>query len=114
MVPSRLHPGSRPHCVNKSASSNLNTRPRKKRNDVTGRELTEQVFVAGGFNNWSETATPLEMQDDGTFLVDVKLPWGERQAYKYVLDGEWMVREDEDKEWGESGERSKMLRGSVG
>ena len=41
------------------------------------------------------------MQDDGTFLVDVKLPWGERQAYKYVLDGEWMVREDEDKEWGE-------------
>lgn len=41
------------------------------------------------------------MQEDGTFLVDVKLPWGERQAYKYVLDGEWMVREDEDKEWGE-------------
>lgn len=42
------------------------------------------------------------MQDDGTFLVDVQLPWGERQAYKYVLDGEWMVREDEDKEWGKS------------
>ena len=41
------------------------------------------------------------MQEDGTFLVDVPLPWGERQAYKYVLDGEWMVREDEDKEWGE-------------
>lgn len=41
------------------------------------------------------------MQDDGTFLVDVKLPWGDRQAYKYVIDGEWMVREDEDKEWGE-------------
>lgn len=53
------------------------------------------------------------MQDDGTFLVDVKLPWGERQAYKYVLDGEWMVREDEDKEWGESGERRRASRAAA-
>lgn len=49
------------------------------------------------------------MQDDGTFLVDVKLPWGDRQAYKYVIDGEWMVREDEDKEWGEYDDAVKVL-----
>jgi len=70
--------------------------------------------VAGNFNNWSGDATPLHKLDDGSFAADVPLPWGEKQAFKYVVDGgmslfkyiraalisEWKVREDEAKEWG--------------
>jgi 1,4-alpha-glucan branching enzyme len=61
-----------------------------------------QVHISGGFNQWSATASPLHKQEDGTFKGDIALPWGEKQAFKYVVDGEWKVREDEAKEWGES------------
>lgn len=77
------------------------------------------MYIAGNFNDWSGDATPLEKQPDGSFAADVPLPWGEKQAFKYVVDGgglrvsqsvseltlwdvEWKVREDEAKEWGES------------
>lgn len=63
---------------------------------------TWQVFVAGGFNDWSDHATPLQKNADGSFAAEVPLPWGQKQAFKYVVDGEWKVREDEAKEWGES------------
>lgn len=50
-------------------------------------KLTYKVHVAGGFNNWSDAATPLEKQADGTFKADVPMPWGEKQAFKYIVDG---------------------------
>ncbi len=31
----------------------------------------------------------------------MEIPYGEKVAYKYVVDGQWMTREDEAKEWGE-------------
>jgi 1,4-alpha-glucan branching enzyme len=46
-----------------------------------------QVCVAGNFNDWSGDATPLHRLDDGSFAADVPLPWGEKQAFKYVVDG---------------------------
>lgn len=33
-------------------------------------------------------------------MAEISVPWGEKQAFKYVVDGEWKVREDEAKEWG--------------
>ncbi|WVR05615.1 hypothetical protein IAU60_002637 [Kwoniella sp. DSM 27419] len=68
----------------------------------------QTVCVAGGFNNWSATATPLHKQADGTFAADVSLPWGEKQAFKYVVDGEWKVREDEAKEWDAAGNMNNV------
>ncbi|KAL7423705.1 Cruciform DNA binding protein [Cryptotrichosporon argae] len=59
----------------------------------------QTVHVAGGFNNWSDSATPLERQADGSFAAEVPMPWGAKQSFKYVVDGEWKVREDEAKEW---------------
>jgi hypothetical protein len=46
-----------------------------------------QVFIAGNFNSWSDSATPLHKLDDGSFAAEVPLPWGEKQAFKYVVDG---------------------------
>lgn len=36
------------------------------------------------------------------------MPWGEKQAFKYVVDGEWKVREDEAKEWDAAGNMNNV------
>ncbi|MEK8022620.1 MAG: alpha amylase N-terminal ig-like domain-containing protein [Candidatus Hydrogenedentota bacterium] len=50
------------------------------------------VAVAGSFNNWSATATPMSDPDgDGAWTADVILPPG-NSSYKFVVNGsEWLV-----------------------
>ena len=50
------------------------------------------VFVAGDFNGWSQTATPLAKNDQNggvVFTADVPLNEGAHQ-YKFIVDGKWM------------------------
>ncbi len=47
------------------------------------------VFLAGEFNNWSDTATPLTNQD-GVWSLALDLPEGSYQ-YKFVVDGNWLA-----------------------
>jgi 1,4-alpha-glucan branching enzyme len=47
------------------------------------------VFVAGEFNDWSPTATPMEKGEDGIWRAKLKLKTGKYQ-YKFVVDGTWM------------------------
>ncbi|WWD18168.1 hypothetical protein CI109_102617 [Kwoniella shandongensis] len=68
----------------------------------------QTVYVAGNFNNWSADATPLHKQPDGSFAAEIPLPWGEKQAFKYVVDGDWKVREDEAKEWDAAGNMNNV------
>ncbi|KAJ9104234.1 hypothetical protein QFC19_004051 [Naganishia cerealis] len=69
---------------------------------------SERVVVTGTFDNWSGTAHPLHRDPQtGYFATTVPIPYGEKVAYKYVVDGQWMTREDEAKEWGESDERAE-------
>lgn len=44
---------------------------------------TQQVFVAGTFNDWSASATPMVDNGDGTWTVDLELPAG-NYPYKVV------------------------------
>ncbi len=46
------------------------------------------VCVAGAFNDWVPTATPLTRGADGTWAVRLDLPPG-RHEYKFVVDGRW-------------------------
>lgn len=46
------------------------------------------VFLAGTFNGWDPTATPLTRRADGTWAVALDLPPG-RYEYKFVVDGRW-------------------------
>ena len=48
----------------------------------------KSVDVAGDFNGWSTTATPLTKGADGTYAAKVDLTAG-RHAYKFVVDGAW-------------------------
>ena len=52
-----------------------------------GATLTS-VTVAGDFNGWSTTATPLAEGDDGVHSARVNLTVG-RHAYKFVVDSRW-------------------------
>lgn len=46
------------------------------------------VFLVGAFNNWSREATAMEREEDGGWVVSLRLPPGYYE-YKFVVDGEW-------------------------
>lgn len=46
------------------------------------------VFVAGTFNEWNTSATPLERDKNGTWTAKLDLTPG-RYEYKFLVDGEW-------------------------
>ena len=46
------------------------------------------VCLAGTFNDWDRTATPLTRRPDGTWAVILDLPPG-RYEYKFVVDDRW-------------------------
>ena len=48
-----------------------------------------RVFLAGEFNGWNPTATPMERMGDGFFRATVELEDG-RHLYKFVVDGKWL------------------------
>jgi 1,4-alpha-glucan branching enzyme len=54
------------------------------------------VDVAGDFNGWSTTATPMSKGGDGSFSATVGLSAGSHQ-YKFVVDGNWMTDPAGDK-----------------
>ncbi len=46
------------------------------------------VFVAGTFNQWHPTATPLQPVGDGSWAVELELPPGVYE-YRFIVDGVW-------------------------
>ncbi len=52
------------------------------------RANAQAVFLAGDFNDWSATATPMQRARDGTWVAELPLPPGTYQ-YKFVADGQW-------------------------
>ena len=47
-----------------------------------------KVCVAGKFNEWNTSATPMKKGEDGTWKVKIKLSPG-KYEYKYFVDGAW-------------------------
>lgn len=48
----------------------------------------ESVFVAGTFNDWNPTATPLERSGNGDWSAHLDLAPG-RYEFKFIVDGDW-------------------------
>ena len=46
------------------------------------------VFVAGTFNDWNPTATPMTRVANGTWTAALPLAAGHHE-FKFVVDGEW-------------------------
>ncbi len=49
----------------------------------------DRIYVAGDFNNWSESATPLRQDRDGIWRTMLDLPAGTTSQFRYLIDGEW-------------------------
>ena len=47
------------------------------------------VFVAGEFNNWSTSRSPMVKNRHGVFTAEINLSPGSYQ-YKFVVDGNWL------------------------
>src|SRR5262249_27778983 len=59
--------------------------------------------LAGTFNDWSGTATPMREERDGSFVVTLSLPDGVYQ-YKFVVDGDWEHDPASDRELEDPGD----------
>ena len=45
------------------------------------------INLAGDFNSWSSTDTPLTLGNDGSFSVSLDLPVDKEFQFRYLLDG---------------------------
>ncbi|MGA3180078.1 MAG: glycogen-binding domain-containing protein [Verrucomicrobiota bacterium] len=48
----------------------------------------KQVFIAGSFNNWRPSATPLRHCGGGRWLLELALRPG-RYPFRFFVDGQW-------------------------
>ncbi len=49
----------------------------------------QEVCIAGSFNEWHPSATPMIRLDDGKWAKELALPPG-RYEYRFVVDGVWV------------------------
>ena len=50
----------------------------------------EAVYLVGDFNQWSESATPMEALKDGRFKVVIELEPESEYQFRYLVNGdEW-------------------------
>jgi len=50
--------------------------------------VAKGVFVAGEFNHWNTTASPMSKSEQGVWTVSIPLKPG-KYEYKFVVDGAW-------------------------
>jgi len=55
------------------------------------------VIVTGSFDNWSQSSV-MKKTETG-FESTVKVPFGETLYYKFVVDGHWVVADEQPKHW---------------
>ncbi|KAI0721924.1 hypothetical protein C8T65DRAFT_734909 [Cerioporus squamosus] len=67
------------------------------------------VIVTGSFDSWS-CSHPLTKTPSGTFEGTVKLPWGEKVTYKYIVDGRWTTTDEQATELDPAGNLNNVLR----
>ncbi len=48
----------------------------------------DKVSIAGEFNDWDPSKTPMKKLKNGTFKTVVDLETGRDYAFRYVIDGE--------------------------
>jgi cyclomaltodextrinase / maltogenic alpha-amylase / neopullulanase len=58
------------------------------------------LSVRGTFNDWSESALPMERQADGSWRASTELEAG-RHEYKYYINGAWPADMCDDRTWGD-------------
>lgn len=52
----------------------------------------ERVHLVGEFNNWNETATPMQQTKEG-WKVTIPLPCGRSFQFRYLVDGNTWIND---------------------
>ena len=55
----------------------------------------ESIHLVGDFNDWDETATPMKHLKKGDFKAILDLPIDGQYEFRYLVNGETWVNEDE-------------------
>lgn len=58
-------------------------------------ESAETVAVLGEFNEWEPAATPMTKRKDGSFSVTLSLDADNEYRFRYLVDGEVWVNDEE-------------------
>ena len=51
----------------------------------------ERVFLVGDFNDWNPTSIPLQRDRSEIWQAELDLPVGGRYAFRYWVDGRWLI-----------------------
>ena len=75
------------------------------------REHAGSAVLAGEFNSWSTTDTPMKRLKDGSFSVTISLAVGCSYTFRYVLDDNIWLNDLEADEYvaNEHGESNSVL-----
>ncbi|KAF8450862.1 carbohydrate-binding module family 48 protein, partial [Boletus edulis BED1] len=66
------------------------------------------VIVTGTFDQWS--ASIHLVKGDTVFSAPVKVPWDQKVAYKFIVDGHWQCRDDKPQEEDGHGNINNVLQ----
>src|SRR5438552_2483602 len=69
----------------------------------------QAIFLAGTFNGWNTTSTPMHRNANGRWEVDLPLK-PSRYSYKFIADGHWLPdpANSETEPDGHGGRNSKL------
>ena len=56
---------------------------------ILSQPQARSVAVAGSFNDWDASRTPMKATPDGSWKVTAWLPAG-RYEYRFIVDGNWV------------------------
>ncbi|MCI5221482.1 MAG: glycoside hydrolase [Candidatus Electrothrix sp. AR4] len=75
------------------------------------KENADAAVLAGEFNSWSTTETPMRKLKNGSFSVTISLESNFSYGYRYVLDGSAWVNDPEADEYlaNEHGEDNSIV-----
>jgi 1,4-alpha-glucan branching enzyme len=74
-------------------------------------EQADSAMLAGDFNDWSTTTTPMKKLKDGSFSVTISLQAGRAYTFRYVLDTSIWVNDWEADDYiaNEHGESNSVV-----
>ena len=61
--------------------------------NATAAAGAEKAYLVGEFNDWSETATPMKKNADGSFSVKKQFEVNKEYQFRYLLDGKTWIND---------------------
>ena len=65
--------------------------------ETHGSPDASRIGIAGDWNDWDPSRVPMRKRKDGVWAATVRFDRGARHEYRYVVDGErWLVDDEAD------------------